>query len=198
MNSINPKYVMALALVVALAGGLKLMNPNRKYSSREFWQSATVESVAQVPDKALLIRNKNGSVLMWAAMGTSNPKILSALVERGAVINEADPLFSGTPLTAAAGYSKNPEIIRELIRLGADTRVRVNNGNTALMVAAMYNKNSGIIEELLAQGADAKEKNALGQTARDLAIEFKNQTAINSLSSILGDTGNWSNKTASE
>jgi len=88
-----------------------------------------VESVAQVPDKALLIRNKNGSVLMWAAM---------------------------------------------------------------------YNKNSGIIEELLAQGADAKEKNALGQTARDLAIEFKNQTAINSLSSILGDTGNWSNKTASE
>ena len=49
------------------------------------------------------------------------------------------------------------------------------------MWAAMYNINPGIIEELLSQGAKVNAKDAQGKTARDLAIDFKNQTAINSL-----------------
>jgi ankyrin repeat protein len=181
MKTMNPKYLVALLVVVALAGTLKLMNPNKKYSSREYWQSATLDSVSHVPEEALKPGNKNGSVLMWAAMATSNPNIISALVDRGADINEVDPLFSGTPLTGAASHSKYPEIIRELVKLGADLDVRVNNANTALMVAAMYNTNPGIIEELLSQGADAEARNAQGQTARDLAIEYRNKTAIKAL-----------------
>jgi hypothetical protein len=183
MKSVNAKYLIALILVAVVAAGVKLMNPNKKYSTREFWQTATVESVAQVPEAALKAGNRNGGVLMWVAMGTENPEIFTALVARGADVNEVDPLFSGTPLTAAASYSSNPAIIRELIRLGADTKVRVNNASTALMVAAMYNTNPGVIEELLAQGADINAENAQGDTARALAVKFNNRIALNALSS---------------
>ena len=84
MKSVNPKLLIALAGVIALALYLKAANPHKKYSTRQFWETATVVTVSTVPDKALKPGNKNGSVLMWAAMGAKDPAILKALVERGA------------------------------------------------------------------------------------------------------------------
>lgn len=181
MQSVNPKYIIVLVVVIALVVTLKVMNPYREYSTNQFWAAATVESVQNVPQEALEKGNKNGSVLMWAAMNTANPAILKALVERGADINEADPLFSGTPLTAAAGYSKYPEIIKELVSLGAEINKTVNNKETALMVAARYNNNAGIIETLVSLGANVNGKNSQGKTALDIAKTDNNKTAENAL-----------------
>jgi len=185
MTSVNPKLLIGLGLVIIFVAYLKIMNPNRKYSSIEYWQTATIANVADVPREALKIGNKNGGVLMWAAMGTDNPAILKKLVRRGAKINESDLIFKGTPLTGAAGYSKNPKIIEALIKLGADITKRVGNKETALMIAAQYNKNSGIIEKLVSVGAKVTNKNLQGRTALDLAMKNDNKTAINALKSIM-------------
>jgi ankyrin repeat protein len=181
MKSVNPKLLIALGVVLALALGLKVLNPHKKYSTRQFWETATVSTVASVPESALQPGNKNGTVLMWAAMGAKDPAILEALVARGADVNESDAIFGGTPLTAAAGKSERPEMIATLVRLGADVHKRVNNGETAAMVAAQYNSTPGIIEALAAAGADFSAKNHQGKTALDLAKEHGNSTAEKAL-----------------
>ncbi|WP_455207593.1 ankyrin repeat domain-containing protein [Kaarinaea lacus] len=177
MKSVNPKLLIVLVLVIVFAGAVKLMNPHKKYSTQDYWKTATLDDVARVPEEALKVGNKNGGVLMWAATSTSDPAIIAALVERGADVNESDPVFSGTPLTGAAGYNDNPEILKELVRLGADIHKRVNNQETVLMIAAQYNNNAGIIEELVSLGANLGDKNAQGETALDLAKKNNNKSA---------------------
>ena len=115
MGSVNPKILIALIAAVAIVVFVRLNNPYRTYSTEEFWQTATVADVNGVPDGALEPGNKNGGVLMWAAMVTKDPAVISALVNRGANINENDPVFQGTPLSAAAGFSTSPAVIDELI-----------------------------------------------------------------------------------
>jgi hypothetical protein len=185
MSSVSPKYIIALVLVVVFVVFIKVTNPYREFSTQDYWASATIESVHKVPDEALKPGNRNGGVLMWAAMTASDPKIISALVERGADINESDAVFKGTPLTGAAGYSSNPEIIDELIRLGADVNKKVNNNEDALMVAAQYNSHPGIIERLVYHGADITNKNLQGKTALDLATTHNNDVAKEALEKIM-------------
>lgn len=185
MASVKPIYLIALVAVIALAGALKLMNPHKKYSTRQFWQTATVDAVAEISAQALKPNNKNGSVLMWAAIGTSDPKIIRALVERGAQVNEHDPVFSGLPITGAAGYTRNPEVIKELVRLGADINKKVNNNETALLIAAQHNKNEGIVETLVSLGANINDTTAQGKSALDLAKENNNETAERALVALL-------------
>ena len=158
-SSVNRKYIFALIAVVLLVVLVKLSNPYRKYSTHEYWHTATVEMVAEIPAQALQPGNRNGGVLMWAAMATDDPDVLTTLVGRGAGINEADGVFKGTPLSGAAGYSSNPAIIDRLIELGADIDQKVHNDEDALMVAARYNKNAAIIERLVFHGADTNRKN---------------------------------------
>ena len=185
MGLVNPKLIVLLVLVIVFAIYMTLMNPHKKYSTQKYWQTATLEDVATIPDEALLVGNRNGSVLMWAAVGASDPAIITALVERGADINESDPLFSGTPLTGAAGYSNNPEVVKELVRLGADINKTVNNGETPLMIAAQFNNNPEIIETLVSLGANLHDKNSRGLTALDLAVQQNNTSAEEILKKLL-------------
>jgi len=181
MSNVKPIYLIALLLVVVFVAYLKLSNPNREFSTSEFWQNATVQSVNEVPNEALKPGNKNGPVLMWAAIGANDPEILKALVARGAQINEADGVFKGTPLTGAAGYARNPKMIDVLVSLGADVNKTVNHDETALMIAAQLNKNPGIISALRKHGAILGKKNESGETALDIAKASNNETAIREL-----------------
>lgn len=186
MGAVQPKYLIALALVVAIAIGVKLSNPHRKYSTREFWRDATVETVRDVPQEALAPGNKNGSVLMWAAMGADDPGVIVALVERGADVNEHDRVFGGTPLSGAAGHSQSPAIIEQLVELGADIDEPVNNGETPLMIAARYNTDPSIVQTLIELGADVTRENAQGLTALDVANTSGNEAAATVLRAVLG------------
>ncbi|MES9939963.1 MAG: ankyrin repeat domain-containing protein [Candidatus Thiodiazotropha sp. 6PLUC2] len=178
MSSVNPKLLIALVVVILFAVFLKVSNPHRKYSTQGFWETATIASIDEVPDEALEPGNRNGGVLMWAAMVVRDPEIIEALVSRGAEINEADGIFMGTPLTGAAGYSSTPEVIDKLIELGADISQLVNNNEDALMIAARYNHNPAIIEKLLEHGADMSRKNSQDLTAADIARESGNKAAL--------------------
>jgi len=186
MSSVNPKLLIALAIVIAFAVFVKLNNPYRQYSTGEFWATATVSAVDEMPDEALKPGNKNGPVLMWAAMSVRDPKIISALVQRGADVNESDGnVFKGTPLTGAAGYSASPAIIDQLIQLGADVNHTVNNNEDALMIAAQYNRNPGIIERLVFHGTDMGRTNCPGHSALYLAIKNKNEVAREALERLM-------------
>jgi ankyrin repeat protein len=181
MKSVNPKLIYALVGVVALAIGLKLNNPDKRFSTREFWETATITTVATVPESVLKPGNPNGGVLMWAAMCAKDPAILKALVDRGADVNESDVIFTGTPVSAAAGKSTRPQMISMLVSLGADVNKRVHNGETAAMIAAQYNQTPGIIEALKVAGADMATRNNQGKTALDLARLNGNATAEKAL-----------------
>lgn len=183
MTTVKPIYLVALVIAILFIIYIKLSNPYREYSTSNFWKNATVQSVDEIPQQALELGNKNGPVLMWAAIGSSNPKVLGVLQKRGADINEADSTFKGTPLTGAAGYTETPGMLVELVRLGADISKTVGNGETALMIAAQYNQTPQIISTLIDLGARLDLKNAQGKSALDLAIRSKNKTAIDELKS---------------
>ena len=181
MKPVKPIYVIALLAAILAALFIVISNPYREFGTHEFWKSATLESVDEIPDEALEPGNRNGPVLMWAAMATNDPRIIEALVSRGADINEADGIFKGTPLTGAAGYSSSEEIIDVLIRLGADIQRKVHNNEDALMIAARYNNNPGIISRLIYHGADITNKNNQEKTALDIATEMNNTQAVDEL-----------------
>jgi len=187
MSSVNPKLLIVLVVVILIALFIKLSNPYREYSTQRYWESATIDSVYEIPDQALEEGNRNGGVLMWAAMAAKDPEIILALIQRGAKINEADGVFKGTPLTGAAGYNSNPDIIDKLIELGADINQNVNNGEDALMVAAQYSTNPEILERLVFHGADVRRTNVQGKTALDLAEESNNQMAKETLNNLMRD-----------
>ncbi|HEX5161988.1 MAG TPA: ankyrin repeat domain-containing protein [Steroidobacteraceae bacterium] len=182
---VDPKLLVLLLVVVAIAAVVRLGNPHRKYSTREFWETATVATVAEVPQKALAPGNKNGGVLMWASMGARDPEILRALVARGADVNESDVVFAGTPMSAAAGKSEHPEMIGMLAELGADPNKRVSNGDTPAMVASKYNRTPGIIEALAEAGADMSIRNHDGYDVLFLARAHQNDIVEQALMKLI-------------
>jgi ankyrin repeat protein len=185
MGGVKPVYVLALIGVLILAIFIQLSNPYRKYSTHEYWEAATLDSVSEIPQEALEPGNRNGPVLMWAAMSASDPRIIEALVERGADVNESDGVFKGTPLTGAAGYSSSTEIIDVLVELGAEIDKKVHNQEDALMIAVQYNKNPEIIERLVYHGARLDNRNGQKKTALDLARQNENSAAVEVLESIV-------------
>lgn len=174
MEGVRPQYLLALGLVVVLGAWIMLSNPHRKYSRQQFWEDATVATVAEVPDEALEPGNRNGPVVMWAAMSTDDPEIVRRLVERGADINETDGIFKGTPLSAVAAHGEHPHMLDALVELGADVGVRLHENRTVLMNAAAFNRNPGIAARLIELGVDPHAVDDDGRTALDLAREFEN------------------------
>lgn len=168
MKRTNPVLIIIFLAVCAMGMNSFIRNgPNKKYSSQQFWKTATVEDVQTIPEVALQRGNKNGPVLMWAATATEDPAVITALVRRGADVNEPDTgAFTGTPLSAAAGYNKNPEIIDKLVSLGAKIDMPVgSNDKTPLIIAAEINPEPHIIEALIKNGASTTYQDKMGLTA---------------------------------
>lgn len=178
--------LFVLVGAVALATYVKNSNPYRKYSTEEYWAAASLEDVYTVPEEALAPGNRNGSVLMWAAYSTPDPRVIAALIDRGADVNEPDAIFSGTPLSSAAAHSDNPEVIDELIKSGAEiNKVVGSNDKTPLIIAAELNFNPEIIARLIYHGADVYYKDATGRNAFEQAKRFRNSAAAAVLKSYM-------------
>jgi hypothetical protein len=77
LKTVNPKLLIALVAVVALALVLKLINPHKKYSTRQFGEGDTV---ASVPDKALKPGNQNGKTALDLAREHHNATFERALL----------------------------------------------------------------------------------------------------------------------
>lgn len=171
----------ALAGMLVLIGLIAILtfDQNAVYSTEEYWETASIEDVNNVPMEALLQGNKNGSVLTWAAVGTNDPRILTALVDRGADIHEVDAIYGGTALSAAASDTDNPAIIDVLIEHGAKVNKVISDyKKSPLLIAAEFNHNPEIIKRLLAHGADATHRDKQKRNALDIARLHNNTAAI--------------------
>jgi hypothetical protein len=94
------------------------------------------------------------------------PQDVQAAIDGGADVNAYRGIM--TPLTTAAGYSKNPEVITTLLKAGAKLEARdTEHGRrrTALIWAAFTNSNPEMTSTLLKAGADINALSEDGRTA---------------------------------
>ena len=92
---------------------------------------------------ALLVCARNG--------GTNNLNIIKLLFDAGADVNQANVTYNYTPLIYSANNG-HIEIVRELIRRGADVRF-MNKGGRAAIEYAAESGHIDVVKELLAAGA---------------------------------------------
>ncbi len=172
---VSPKLLMYLFLAVGLLIYVKISNPFLKYSSEEFWESASLADVALIPEEALAEGNRNGPVLMWASSVVSDPQIITAIIERGVDVNEREVDFKGTALSAAAYQNPNVTIIDRLIEQGAEVNVVLGlREKTPLLLAAEANTIE-VTQSLLSHGADINYRDENGNNAWEVAIRHDNK-----------------------
>jgi ankyrin repeat protein len=100
------------------------------------------------------------------------PGLRDALAQ-GQAVDTADP--RGFTALHVAAQQHELEMMRELLRAGADVNARNIYGNTPLWVAVFASKGQGdAIQLLLAAGADPDALNTSGRSPRDLAGTIAN------------------------
>ena len=136
---------MKLKILACLIGFLVLVPSScgRGESASEsvvnwkIFESGTPEQVkaeiAKLPkDSGLETRTEDGwTPLMLAAVGNSNPEVITALLKAGAKLEARDEA-GWTPLMIAAGFNSNPEVITALLKAGANAKTKSKTGETAL------------------------------------------------------------------
>ncbi|MBQ3402167.1 MAG: ankyrin repeat domain-containing protein [Synergistaceae bacterium] len=65
--------------------------------------------------------------------------------------------------------NSNPEVVKALIKAGADVNLKTNGGVTALMLATQWNSNPEVVKALIKAGADIFAKDNEGKTTLDYA-----------------------------
>ncbi len=128
------------------------------------------------------------------AAGSSDSKLVHALIKAGANVNTSD--YQGTPaLIVAVRECGNVEVVRLLLEAGSDVNKKDQDGDTALIAAvreylpsdneAVRNalrRNPRVIRTLLAAGSDITIKGKDGDTAFDVAKRANNKDIIQLLS----------------
>ena len=98
---------------------------------------------------------------------------LRDVLAQGQDVDTADP--QGFTALHVAAQQHELEMMRELLRAGADVNARNIYGNTPLWVAVFASKGQGdAIQLLLAAGADPDALNTSGRSPRDLAGTIAN------------------------
>lgn len=93
-------------------------------------------------------RDKNGVTRLMTAAKKGNGWEVTALLNSGANVNDADN-DGWTALMYAARYQMDNSIVTALLDAGADPHRENNYGFTALSIAARYNENPEVIESLI-------------------------------------------------
>jgi len=177
----EPRKSLVLVLIACFAFGVfyLLSDSQRKYYDDNFWATASLSDVELLSDESLLPGNRKGSILMWASAGATDPNIIAAIIKRGVDVDEADAIFSGTPMSAAAAFSNTPETIDVLVSHGAQiNKVVGSKDKTPLIIAAELNFNPEIAKRLLHHGADVNYQDTDGKNAYQRAVQFKNKSVM--------------------
>ena len=158
-----------------------------KWKSWSFWRKeVTLEFVTACLDAGADPNKGTHTPLHLAAMYSSDPRIVKALVTAGADLEARTRTYNGrmTPLHKAAAYTKSPQIIMALIAAGASLEARTKGLEyTPLHKAAAYTKSPQIIMALIAAGASLEARTkGLEYTPLHLAAEYnKNPEVIRAL-----------------
>lgn len=148
--------------------GRRAMNLALSYKSKAKIVSMLLDSGVKV-DSDLLVNHAS----------TTPASIIKLLQERGINTNVRASEQGRTPLMSAAMYG-NEDVVSSLLKTGADSRMKDNDGRTAVMHATLYAARSrkfGTLLRLIDARADVNAKDNMGQTALMLAIDH-GQTAL--------------------
>lgn len=130
--------------------------------------------------------NKNygqGRTLVAIAAGDGKPALIPILARYGAHVNMPDDQ-GNTPLILAMRLSDQDvaiQVVKELLKQGANVDAQNKNGETALFRAVQRKKHT-LIQFLLENGADPAIKNNQGLTPLAVAQANNDQQAISLLS----------------
>ena len=94
---------------------------------------------------------------------------VKSLIAKGEKINEQNEEYKQTPLHIAV-YNENSELVKVLIKAGADVNIKMKNGYTALHIAAFYGDKKSV-SSLLRGKADVNAKGDDGITPLHRAAE---------------------------
>lgn len=129
------------------------------------------ESLLENSCKNIYERDENGRTVLHYAV---DAKTVRLLVEKGANVNAAD--VRGHTALHLAIMEKRLEVVRELIKSGADVNAEeYGNKCTPLHLACMVGEKE-IVEELVKAGAEIEQADKFGMTAIDYA---KNSKEVN-------------------
>ncbi len=110
--------------------------------------------------------NPDGQAPLYIAAGNGSPRMIEALLKRGARVTLANR-DRRTPLHWAA-WNNQAQSIALLVDKGSDLSLPDSTGNTALMLAAQ-NNSADAAKALLSKGADKYRANKQGKTASMIA-----------------------------
>ncbi|MEA1911876.1 MAG: ankyrin repeat domain-containing protein [Spirochaetota bacterium] len=120
--------------------------------------------------------DKNGVSLLNIAIRKGHAKIATILLEQGADVNSISGDRGNTPLMDAAA-EVNIEIMKKLIKAGADLDLKSKSGQTALVLSVGRQAEESAVL-LIKSGADISIKDDLGMSARKYAELFKLNTIL--------------------
>lgn len=115
--------------------------------------------------------NPNRGRPLHSAVMVKDAAKVSLLIAAGANIEKEDK-FQTTPLMRA--YA-NLDMLRLLLKAGANVNTQVSDGDTALIRACYGDKHDlNVVKELVVAGADVNLTNKKGRTALDSALRYRN------------------------
>jgi len=106
-----------------------------------------------------------GITPLRAALGNSDPRVITALVKAGADVNAKDSLGVSPLMDLAGRRFADKEMIIALINAGADVNAQDNLGMTPLILAARSSYIPEVITTLLDLGANPKIIDKAGKLA---------------------------------
>ncbi|MGL9759445.1 MAG: ankyrin repeat domain-containing protein [Wolbachia sp.] len=131
------------------------------------------ESLLENSFKNIYERDEKGRTVLHYAV---DAKTVRLLVEKGANVNAAD--VEGHTALHLAVTEKRLEIVRELIKSGADVNAEeYGNKCIPLHLACMVGEKE-IVEELVKAGGEIEQEDTFGMTAMDYAKNSKKITEV--------------------
>lgn len=137
----------------------------------------------------LEIKDSLGYTPFFVATNQKNTFAMKALSKQGAHINILDKHKLYTPLTWMVYSDRNIEVVKLLLKLGADINYQYEKSETALTVAAKGCKNLHMVKLLLASGANKYLENRYGfNTITGLARYCPNKDDYNKMFKLINNS----------